>query len=316
MNFPEAFDLSFLENELLLAQVVKDQFQVPATTLSKVGQGFYAHVYRASLDSEPGDVILKCHHYPGRARKEKAQLEILRQHASVKVPEVYTILFQCGDALCEILVMEHIPGVKASQIEFPDDDSRARFVDKVIENLLAWHSVGNPEGFGELDGPFYETWLEALSVRIGLYHEHIHKEKHKATVSEYVLSIIGRSFEALASIFQQTSQRSSLVHSDYNAWNMMVDPETFTLTGVIDPIDAGWSDPEIDLFHLPNARPDFGLLDRYLQEIQVDESFWARFHFYKFWDDVKHYLRMGWYEEARFRSYAQDLEKAMNGCGY
>jgi hypothetical protein len=97
---------------------------------------------------------------------------------------------------------------------------------------------------------------------------------------------------------------------------MMVDPETLTLTGIIDPIDAGWSDPEIDLFHLPNARPDFGLLDRYLQEIQVDESFWARFHFYKFWDDVKHYLRMGWYEEARFRSYAQDLEKAMNECGY
>ena len=130
------------------------------------------------------------------------------------------------------------------------------------------------------------------------------------------MGVIDRSFEAFGSIFEGASRRPSLVHSDYNAWNMMVDPKTYELTGVIDPIDAGWSDYEIDLFHLANCRPDLKLLDRYLQEIEVDERFCLRYRFYRFWDDVKHYLRMGWYGEERFRHYARELEQAMDECLY
>ena len=29
---------------------------------------------------------------------------------------------------------------------------------------------------------------------------------------------------------------------------------------------------------------------------RVDDGFWLRFKFYRFWDDVKHFVRMGWYE--------------------
>jgi aminoglycoside phosphotransferase (APT) family kinase protein len=210
--------------------------------------------------------------------------------------------------------MEYIPGITASEIQFPDEQSKNRFVDLVIENLLVWHSVSNPDGFGELKGPFYGTWAECFGKRIALYHEHIHKDKHQAVVSDRVTRIIDRSFGEMERIFQPANGSSSLVHSDYNAWNMMVDPRSYELTGIIDPIDAGWSDREIDLFHLPNSRPDLGLLDRYLREIQVDEFFWLRFKFYRFWDDVKHYLRMGWYDEDRFRGYGQELEIAMDEC--
>jgi aminoglycoside phosphotransferase (APT) family kinase protein len=310
------FDLDALEDGLHLPQLIEEQFKASVITFSKVGQGFYAHIYKALLNKDPGQVIVKCHKYAGRGEKEKRQLEILKRHAAARVPQVYSLHFPSALLPCEALTMEFIPGVNASKIQFPDDRSRRRFVDSAVENLLAWHTVTNAEGFGELEGPFFETWAECFGQRIALYHEHIHKKEHRTVVSAYVMGVIDRSFEDMERIFLSASENPSLVHSDYNAWNMMVDARSYELTGIIDPIDAGWCDYEIDLFHLANCRPELGLLERYLKEIEVDEFFWLRYRFYRFWDDVKHYLRVGWYGEERFRGYAKELETAMNECLY
>ena len=142
----------------------------------------------------------------------------------------------------------------------------------------------------------------------------VHREEHRATVSPYVLGVVDRSCEAVDAIISRPGARPSLVHSDYNTWNMMADPRTCVPTGIIDPIDAGWCDSEIDLFHLANCRPEIGLLERYLREVDLDEPFWMRYRFYRFWDDVKHYLRVGWYDEERFSGYARELETSMDAC--
>jgi aminoglycoside phosphotransferase (APT) family kinase protein len=295
-EFVPPFDLDLLEDGLHLTRFVEEWFGSPVESLSKVGQGFYAHVYQVTLEKAPKRVIVKCHKYAGRGEKEKLQLAALRKHAIVQVPQVYALWMPLAGFPGEALAMEYIPGVNASKIEFPDARLEARFVDLVVENLRAWHAVTHAGGFGELEGPFYETWLESFGKRIALYHEYVHSDEKRSIVSKYVRGVIDRSFEAFGSIFEGASQRPSLVHSDYNAWNMMVDPRTYALTGVIDPIDAGWSDYEIDLFHLANCRPDL------------------RYRFYRFWDDVKHYLRMGWYGEERFRNYARELEQTMDAC--
>ncbi len=313
-SFVPPFDLDFLQDERYLRRLIEKQFNAPVTAVSQVGQGFYARVYRVSTAKEPREIIVKCHLYAGRGREEQRQLEMLARHAIVKVPRVYFLHLYSADFPCEALAMEYIPGINAADVQFPDEASKNRFVDLVVENLLAWHSVSNPSGFGELDGVLCPTWTECFGRRIALYHEHIHKDEHQAIVSGHVTAIIDRSFAEMGRIFERANETPSLVHSDYNAWNMLVDPKTFALTGVIDPLDAGWSDSEIDLFHLPNSRPDLKLLERYMREIQVDEAFWMRYKFYRFWDDVKHYLRMGWYNEDRFRNYGQELQAAMDEC--
>jgi aminoglycoside phosphotransferase (APT) family kinase protein len=310
----QPFNLDLLGDGEHITRLIQAHFKATVTAVSKVGQGFYAHIYRVSLDKDPKDVILKCHKYAGRSEKEQRQLEVLQRHAVVKVPQVYGLHLQSELVPCEALSMEFIPGVDASQITFPDEASKTRFVDLVVENLLAWHAVQHPQGFGELEGPFYTTWTQFFRRKVADYYARVHREGAKEVVSEYVMGVIDRSFENLDRILQGANGRPALVHSDYNAWNMMVDPQTCELTGIIDPIDAGWSDSEIDLFHLPNCRPDLGLLERYLQEVEVDAGFWMRFKFYRFWDDVKHYVRMGWYEEGRFRGYAEELEAAMAEC--
>ena len=307
----QPFNLESLEHGEHITRLMEAHFNARVRSVFKVGQGFYAHIYRVALEAAPGVVILKCHKYAGRSAREQRQLELLKRHAIVKVPAVYGLHPQSELFPAEALSMEIIPGINASQIQFPDKGAQRRFVDLVVENLLAWHAVHNPQGFGELEGPFYGSWRECFGRRIAAYHARIHQEQHKEVVSEYVMGVIDRSVECFERVFHNGSRRSSLVHSDYNAWNMLVDPVTYELTGVIDPLDAGWADFEIDLFHLPNCRSDLGLLERYLQEVEVEQGFWPRFKFYRFWDDVKHYLRMGWYEEGRFRGYAEALEAAI-----
>jgi aminoglycoside phosphotransferase (APT) family kinase protein len=267
------------------------------------------------LAREPGSAIVKCHKYLGRGVAEARQLDELRRHALVKVPEVYAVYLPAPDFPAETLIMETIPGINASKVQFPDPRTRARFVDAVVENLLAWHAVPSPTGYGDLDGPFYASWTDCFGARVSGLHTCVHQSPYRDGVSDQVMGIIDRSFAATAEIFQGAHGDACLVHSDYNAWNMMVDPETYALAGVIDPIDAGWSDREIDLFHLPNCRPELGLLERYLQEMEPDDDFWMRFWFYRFWDDVKHYVRMGWYQEEHFRHYGGKLVAAMAARG-
>ena len=126
------------------------------------------------------------------------------------------------------------------------------------------------------------------------------------------MAVLDRSYEAMEAILGSRDGPPSLAHSDYNAWNMMVDPESCDLTGVIDPLDAGWADPEIDLFQLANCRPELGMLERYLEGLPLDPGFWTRHWFYRIWDDVKHYLRMGWYDEETFRAVGARLLAAMD----
>ena len=313
-EFVPPYNLAFLEDGLSIARLVEDVFHSPVTAVSKIGQGFYAHVYQAHLEKPPEKVVVKCHMYAGRGQREGDQLETLRKHAIVSIPRVYSLHLYSEAFPCEALTMEFIPGVNASRVQFPDERSQDRFVDLVVETLKAWHAVHNPAGFGELGGPFHETWRACFGERIARYHERIHRDEHRTVVSEAVMRTIDRSFEAIGSILAGANNSASLVHSDYNAWNMMVDPVTYELTGAIDPLDAGWSDREIDLFHLANCRPELGMLERYLQGQDTDERFWQRTAFYRFWDDVKHYLRMGWYGEERFYGFARELEEAMDAC--
>jgi aminoglycoside phosphotransferase (APT) family kinase protein len=311
MDAHPSYDLNVLQDGQRMAQLIRQHLGVPMMGLVRIGRGFYSEVYRVSLDGRP-DCIVKGFKFPGYAAQERAQLELLARHAPLKLPAVYAVHEQAPDLPFEALIMETIPGINASQIAFPDAATRERFADALVDNLLAWHAVRHPAGFGPIEGPFHETWLDFLGARIGAYQQAVHAPQHAGTVSAYVLRVIDRSFERRAEILAHCSAVASLIHGDYNLWNVMADPDTFEVTGVIDPIDGGWGDPEIDLFHLPNCRPDVGVLERYLDKVAVRQGFALRYAFYRFWDDVKHYLRVGWYEEGRFRGYAETLEAEMD----
>ena len=117
----QPFNLEILEDGKHITRLMEARFDARVQSVSRVGQGFYAHIYRVELEKDPGVAILKCHKYAGRSAREQRQLELLKRHASVKVPAVYGLHPQSELFPAEALSMEHIPGINASKIEFPDE---------------------------------------------------------------------------------------------------------------------------------------------------------------------------------------------------
>jgi aminoglycoside phosphotransferase (APT) family kinase protein len=284
-------------------------FKSSVISIEECGEGFYAKAFRVVLSGSPRVIIAKAYKYPGIGEREGRQLKFLAKFAKCRMPEVYA--FQPVSEACpfDILFMEFLEGIKAADVVFPDADTRKAFSDKVIDNLKGWHAVSNPDGFGDLEGPFYKKWSDFYGNKVKEWHNTLLKMPARKVFSPYVMKVVEFSAEAVADIFRDAVEKSSLLHTDYNLWNVLIDPATYELTGVIDPSDACWGDPEMDLFHLANCRPELRLLDIYLDGKNPDSGFWTRYCFYRFWDDIKHFLRVEWYEEKRFRAYAEELEK-------
>ena len=57
-------DLRFLEDQARVARLVEAHLGAPVTGLEKVGKGFYAHVYLATLERGPRAAIVKCQSMP------------------------------------------------------------------------------------------------------------------------------------------------------------------------------------------------------------------------------------------------------------
>jgi fructosamine-3-kinase len=180
----------------------------------------------------------------------------------------------------------------------------------MVGNLIHLHSITNEKGFG-MGNEMFSDWKSCFGCRINKMHQILH-EDYKDSVSPYVMEVADKSIEAFDKIFAEPIEKSSLIHSDYNLWNILVDEKSAKITAIIDPIDAGWADKEIDLFHLENADGDrFELLKRYKRNSNISELFPVKNAFYWFWDDIKHMENMGWYEEERFTSFGNRLTSLM-----
>ena len=82
--------------------------------MRRVGEGFYGVVYRVDLPQPPGRAIVKWYKTPGHHRREGAQLDLLRPHSRLPVPEVYG--YHDGDDALpfQAMAMAWAPGINAS----------------------------------------------------------------------------------------------------------------------------------------------------------------------------------------------------------
>ncbi len=253
-----------------LEAVIREAFGAPLTSAERIPDAALSYVYRVSLPSEPHEAIVKWQRHLGRSASEARQLQELRKHALVRVPEIYLC-----DPKREVLVIEYLPGVPAGSVEPPNATIAERLADDVVSALLAWHQVKNPAGFGPLDGPYYARWVDYYRERLILYYAEIHKEASaELRLADDVSEVAERSLERMEDILGHAPSEAALVHSDYHLPNLLMDPRTFRLTGVIDPLDAEWADRELDLIHLEWPWGDRQhLLTRYQQRAPCRRAF-------------------------------------------
>ncbi|UCG87986.1 MAG: phosphotransferase [Gemmatimonadota bacterium] len=292
-----------------LQALVWDAFRAPLTAAEPMPDAALSYVYRVSLPREPHQAIVKWQHHLGRSSAEARQLEELRKYGVVRVPEVYLC-----DPDREVLAIEYLPGVRADSVEPPDAAAAEQLADDVVSALLAWHGVKNPAGFGPLDGPYYGRWADYYIERLVDYHAEIHSEtSNELMLTDDVLEVADRSLDRAEEILGHAHGEASLVHSDYHLANLLMDPKTLRLTGAIDPLDAEWADPELDLIHLEWPWGDKQhFLTRYQQRVALPENFPLRFAFYRFWYAMQNLARLPWHDPQEDHRLAEALDQAMS----
>lgn len=296
--------------------LIAEAFRARPTRCTRLAEGAYGVVDLVRVPTVRQPVIVKWQKRPGRGALERRQLEELRKHAAVPVPEVLGYRAESEELPFEALVLEYLPGVPASSQALPAEPVRSRFAEDAAAALLAWHSVRHADGYGSLDGPYHARWLDHYGRRIARHFKEITRAGAEgAGIARSVLDVAAGSLEHAEAILGGLSDDAVLVHSDFWLRNILVDPATFRITGVIDPLDAEWADRGLDLIHLSLSwGGQAGLLESYSKHVDLGEAFPLRSAFYQFWYAMQTYARIGWHDPESDTRLAAQLARAMADC--
>lgn len=269
------------------------QFGAGPERLEPVGGGYYGSVYFVTCGGKTA--VFKLYLLSGLAQKEADQLSLLRAKLPLPVPEVYGVFTEEG--LYDTLIMEKLEGLNGGdpKLAFRRKRDRMKLADSLIGALIALHETP-VEGFGEIGRETFSNWNDCYRARLDGIRAAL--EKQERTIPGELRAQIEETYRSFDRVLCEPVERPALIHGDLNLWNVMVNPETLQITGVIDPFDCCRADRELELFQLENATGKrFSLLPKYREQVRLSTYFDVKKDYYHFWDDIKHIALAGLYQE-------------------
>lgn len=296
---------------------IQKRFGQDVESIESLGGGFYGRVFGVKLKSEPYYVVAKVYLFPELAKKEAVQIKTLTPGASLVMPKIYGVyITDKKDLLYDVLLMEYLDGINAGSydIKLLSEHDKNTICTEIVDNLISIHSMKNEKGFGELSSErFYQTWQEFYRPKAEKTLEKARMLNRRGQVSDYALLVFERSFERFDKIFNLPITEASLIHGDYNTWNIMLNPERTHAKYLIDPFGCCFADSEYDLYQLDNANGKaFGLLKKYSERATLSENFEVKKRFYRLYSEIGHYHDANVSLEPEFaEQMAKDLDDAM-----
>ncbi|MBB5790941.1 APH(3') family aminoglycoside O-phosphotransferase [Jiangella mangrovi] len=169
----------------------------------------------------------------GTYRKESADDDLIGEGARLIWLAAHGIpaaeVLECGPGL---LVTAEVPGRPAAG-DWPPE-ARDRVVDALAELTRALHAL--PVGECPFDRRLAVTMPAALSAEVDL--DDLDDERHGWTRDQLVAELLAT---------RPASEDLVVCHGDLGTLNVMVDPSTFEVTGVVDAGSLGVADRWLDL---------------------------------------------------------------------
>lgn len=258
--------------------------------ITPLGGGWYGRVFLVEMAGAPVKAIVKIHLVPNLAKKEARQLKALAAHATLKMPDVFYVHKSTPDIPNDAIIMEYIPGFNAGNHHLLEIDeiNRAAIAQQIVDNLLSYHGVVNPDGFGEIGAssfePDFKKWYKPKAdgalKKAEWFYAH-------GKIGDDIFSVIQKAHERYDGIFYMPVTQARLIHGDYNTWNILLDESLTHVSGVIDPLNCCFADSEMDLFQLNHANgKEFQLLDLYAAKSPLSENFPLKKSFYELFDHI------------------------------
>ena len=263
-------------------------------SLRRIGMGYYADVYR--VDYASGDSIaVKVYKAKGIMEKEVCSLLLLSEHSIAPVPSALWTYKSDEDYDRDILAMNYLDGTVGGAVYYLSKKKRKKLADSVADNLICFHNVKSPDGFGEADSSLrYKTFNEYYKLkaeRILLMAEELEKNNQ---LTSFTTETLKKAYAQFERIFYLPITEAVLIHGDYNMWNILVDRKECTVSAVIDPCGCMWADSEYDLYQLNNANGrKLGLFESYASKRKLSENCLEKMAFYELFNSVEHYYESG-----------------------
>jgi len=280
--------------ETQIQEAAKTVLHKNLINIQKYNHGGYSHVYKANCEKTGLEIIIKVYFKTGFMQQEIRELDELRKYSEVAIPEVYGY-FLGNDNLNDIFFMECMPGEVVRYVKFDNEKEKVKTVDSVVDTHIAIHNVTNPNGFGDLDCEIYsQSWENLFRNLIDNYYRYIIGLKENA-MTEKARTFFEEAYYSFDSVFTEPVKKSSLIHGDYKMKNILIDPKTFKLTAIFDPMGCCYGDREADLFPYINPKDSkFGFLENYNSKICLSEKFPLKNNYYFLWNELKHFVLMGY----------------------
>ena len=282
--------------ETTISNAILSLYNTTPKNIKALGGGFYGRAFLVTIECPPYLLVAKLFLFSGIASKEATQIKELSKHATLKMPEIYHICPAADYGYpYDIIFMEYLEGASAAYVDVKYLQNKTDICNDIIRNLISYHSATNTKGFGELDAlKYYPTWQEYYyPIACGIFS--------KATVlfdkgqlTHDILSVFEKALNNFVQIFYVTIKQPSLIHGDYNTWNIMLTSDCSQAYAAIDPFNCCWGDNEFDLYQLDNANgKEYGLLKRYAEIVPLSENFLQKRCFYELFTEVSHYHDAG-----------------------
>jgi aminoglycoside phosphotransferase (APT) family kinase protein len=220
-----------------------DDFEAIAASAVPLTGGYGGETYAVSAAGE--DAVLRLYvRHPARAAVDVSLMRLVR--GLLPVPRVLDAMPEVSEQGPPYVLTERLPGVNLEKyLESAGDDER-RKVGEQLGDLLVRLSGMPFLDFGEFRGR--ELTIEpfdagGLTQWFNKYVEDLGLTRDQADSME---SVLDRAEDLAAT----GVDRACLVHSDFNPKNLLVDPESAEITGLIDWEFAHAGSPYTDLGNL------------------------------------------------------------------
>ena len=263
-------------------------------SLRRIGGGYYADVYKVNYENAES-VVVKVYKTKGVMEKERESLKLFLEYSLAPMPAVLWT-YRAGEAYDrDALAMNYLNGSLGGMVYYFSKAKRKRLADSVAENLIAFHNVKSPDGFGEIGSSIrYKTFNEYYKIQAEKILPMAEELEGRGQLTVFAVETMRRALERFDRIFYLPITEAVLTHGDYNMWNILVDKKSCSVSAVIDPFGGLWADSEYDLYQLNNANGvRLGLFESYASKRRLSENCLSKMAFYELFNSVEHYYMSG-----------------------
>lgn len=159
--------------------------------------------------------------------------------------------------------------------------------------MLKIHFVHN-EKFGPIDNAVYDTWYDYYSEFSGEIYDFVKKSYDNGKLRRKVFTAVKLSYENLNYILCDTNVKPTLIHGDYWQPKFIVNPDTYELTGIIDPFNVMWAELEYELFVLTvGGSKNLDLYNNYKRKITPSKHCDLKVEIYALYNELLWYKKLG-----------------------